>query len=115
MSESGYDVSGLRHGGGWRHGRPEGLGQIDLGGAKTTSDYQIPMDTRPRNGLATASLIVAIFLWPLGLILAVLALRQIKERGERGTGMAVMALILSLLSITLLVTMVVGYVHVAGK
>jgi len=61
----------------------------------------------PWNGLAIASLPAALLVWPAGVVLAVLALRQVRETGERGAGLAWASLVVVVVSL-LLTCLIVG-------
>jgi hypothetical protein len=50
-----------------------------------------------RNGLSIAGFILAIFLWPIGFILSVIALIQASRRGQKGKGLAIAGILISLI------------------
>ncbi|HLU97283.1 MAG TPA: DUF4190 domain-containing protein [Thermobifida alba] len=66
---------------------------FELGRRRRAAPYSPPppllREPARWNGLAVASLpVTVIACWPLGVVLAVLALRQIRQTGERGAGLA---------------------------
>lgn len=50
------------------------------------------------NGLAIASLVLAFFCWPVGLVLGLVAKNQIKTSGQSGDGLATAGIIVSILN-----------------
>ncbi|MEV0193568.1 DUF4190 domain-containing protein [Kitasatospora purpeofusca] len=61
------------------------------------------------NGFAIASLVTALFcLWPVALVLAVVALVQISRRNEKGRGLAVSGLVVGVLSLIVSLVAFVG-------
>jgi hypothetical protein len=47
--------------------------------------------------MAIAGLVLAILIWPVGLVLSIVALNQIKTSGQGGRGLAVAGIIISAL------------------
>lgn len=58
------------------------------------------------NGLAIASLVVAFFCWPVGLVLGFVAKNQIKTSGQSGDGLATAGIIVSILNAVVSIALV---------
>lgn len=67
------------------------------------------------DGMAIAAFIIAFFIWPVGLILGILALRRVNRTGRRGRGLAIAAIVLSLISLVLVIRVVAsGHLHASS-
>jgi hypothetical protein len=79
---------------------PEGPPQYG-GPQEGTYGYQQPGQApyNPRtNPLAIAGLVCAFLVWPAGIVLSAIGLKQIKRNGERGRGLALAGLIISIVA-----------------
>ena len=64
-------------------------------GAQQAGGYAAPGGRRGTNGMAIASLVLAFFCFPLGIVFGHIALSQMKRTGEDGRGLAIAGLVIS--------------------
>lgn len=82
------------------------MSESELSPARPYSQYQ-PMPLAPNNAYALLSLPFAFIVPLLGLIFAIVGLRQLKDTGERGDGIAKAALIISAIQIVLFIIYII--------
>ncbi len=99
-----YDSPGGSGPGGPGYGGP-GYGGPGYGGP----GYEdAPAPQQGTNGLAIAGLILAFLMWPIGLILSIVALVQTRRRNQKGRGLAIGGIVVSVLAGVLSIVLIVA-------
>ncbi|HET9654014.1 MAG TPA: DUF4190 domain-containing protein [Kineosporiaceae bacterium] len=86
---------------------PDQHGSYPTPGSPTS--YPASQAAPGTNGLAIAGLILAIFVFPVGLVLSVVGLIQARRKGQKGKGLAILGILIALGELALVIAVVVFF------